>query len=586
MLTEALTPGIAIDALGGLALFLLAMLLMTEGLTVFAGSGLRTLLGRWTRTPLRGVFAGILVTGVVQSSSAVTVAAIGFVNAGVMTLRQSLGVIFGTNVGTTMTGWLVSLMGFGVKIDILALPILTLGVILRLGFSSKRTKGLGMALAGFGLFFLGLAILKDAFAGMAQTYGQVVAQGEFTSGIGPFLLIGFVATVLTQSSSAAIAIILTAAAGGMVGIESAAAAVIGANLGTTSTALIAVLKATPNAKRLAVAHIAFNALTGAVALGLLPVLLLAVEALGSLFDIQGSPAAVLALFHTVFNVLGVLIMLPLARILTRALELLFRSAEEDMSRPKHLDATLSSTPVLAVAALRHELVRLRSMVTAMMQAALSGTAPREELEAQAGAVHALGEAVSAFVAGVRTETMTRAVADELAEGLFATRYLQEAARLAPHLLRLRHKTWQLHESPQRAALEEALNVAGSCLGLAARVEEEVEGDRVRAQCMEKFESAYHGTKKALLDAAVLGDLSVQTTDSLLDHLSSSRRSLQQLIKGDRLLRTPVPAGNGPQEKSDRTGEGDAATRAEGTPIRGEGAVTFGPQEPDSPPAGE
>jgi phosphate:Na+ symporter len=311
-----------------------------------------------------------------------------------------------------------------------------------------------------------------------------------------------------------------------------------------------------------------------------------VEALGSLFDIQGSPAAVLALFHTVFNVLGVLIMLPLARILTRALELLFRSAEEDMSRPKHLDATLSSTPVLAVAALRHELVRLRSMVTAMMQAALSGTAPREELEAQAGAVHALGEAVSAFVAGVRTETMTRAVADELAEGLFATRYLQEAARLAPHLLRLRHKTWQLHESPQRAALEEALNVAGSCLGLAARVEEEVEGDRVRAQCMEKFESAYHGTKKALLDAAVLGDLSVQTTDSLLDHLSSSRRSLQQLIKGDRLLRTPVPAGNGPQEKSDRTGEGDAATRAEGTPIRGEGAVTFGPQEPDSPPAGE
>ena len=267
-----------------------------------------------------------------------------------------------------------------------------------------------------------------------------------------------------------------------------------------------------------------------------------VSALGNILDIEGSPAAILALFHSIFNVLGVLIMLPLARRLTRALERLFRSAEEDMSRPKHLDATLSSTPVLAVAALRHELVRLRSMVTAMMQAALSGTAPKEELEAQAGAVHALGEAVAAFVAGVRTESMTRAVADELAEALFATRYLQEAARLTPHLLRLRQKTWQLHESPQRAALEESLNASWNCLGLAARVEEELEGDMVRARCMEKFESVYHGTKKALLDAAVLGDLSVQTTDGLLDHLSSSRRSMQQLIKGDRLLRTSMPTG--------------------------------------------
>lgn len=525
------------NALGGLALFLLAMLLMTEGLTVFAGSGLRNLLGRWTRTPLRGVFAGILVTGVVQSSSAVTVAAIGFVNAGVLTLRQSLGVIFGTNVGTTMTGWLVSLVGFGFKIDVLALPILTAGVALRLMSASKRGRGLGMALAGFGLFFLGLAILKDAFGGMAQTYGEFVAQGHFSAGIGTFLLVGFVATVLTQSSSAAIAIILTAAAGGMVGIESAAAAVIGANLGTTTTALIAVLKATPNAKRLAVAHIAFNALTGAVALGLLPGLLWMVEALGDLLDIEGSPAAVLALFHSVFNILGVIIMLPLARRLEWLLERLFRSAEEDMSRPKHLDATLAGTPVLAVAALRHELLRLRSLAATMMHAALSGTEPREELEAQSDAVHALGEAISGFVAGVRTESMTRAVADELAEALFATRYLQEAARLAPHLLRLRQKAWRLPESPRRAALEESLHASWSCLNLAARVEEELGGDHVRAECLEKFESAYHRTKKTLLDATVNGEMTVQYADNLLDHLSAARRCVEQLIKGDRMLRS-------------------------------------------------
>jgi phosphate:Na+ symporter len=346
-----------------------------------------------------------------------------------------------------------------------------------------------------------------------------------------------VATVLTQSSSAAIAIILTAAAGGMVGIESAAAAVIGANLGTTTTALIAVLKATPNAKRLAVAHIAFNALTGAVALGLLPGLLWMVEALGDLLDIEGSPAAVLALFHSVFNILGVIIMLPLARRLEWLLERLFRSAEEDMSRPKHLDATLAGTPVLAVAALRHELLRLRSLAATMMHAALSGTEPREELEAQSDAVHALGEAISGFVAGVRTESMTRAVADELAEALFATRYLQEAARLAPHLLRLRQKAWRLPESPRRAALEESLHAAWNCLNLAARVEEELGGDHVRAECLEKFESAYHRTKKTLLDATVNGEMTVQYADNLLDHLSAARRCVEQLIKGDRMLRS-------------------------------------------------
>ncbi|MGE3260095.1 MAG: Na/Pi symporter, partial [Geobacter sp.] len=140
-----------INAIGGLALFLLAMLMMTEGLKLFAGEGLKQLLGRFTSTPLKGVLAGVLVTGLVQSSTAVTVAVIGFVNVGLMGLRQGLGVVFGTNVGTTVTGWLVSLVGFGFKIESFALPILALGVALRLGASSRRNQGLGEALAGFGL---------------------------------------------------------------------------------------------------------------------------------------------------------------------------------------------------------------------------------------------------------------------------------------------------------------------------------------------------------------------------------------------------------------------------------------------------
>lgn len=153
----------AFQILGGLALFLLAMEMMTDGLKNFAGQHLKHLLGHWTRTPLRGLAAGVLITGIVQSSSAVTVATIGFVNAGLLTLGQSLGVIFGANIGTTMTGWLVSLVGFGFKIEAFALPILALGVALKLAAPGPRYRSLGQALAGFALFFLGLSLLKDSW---------------------------------------------------------------------------------------------------------------------------------------------------------------------------------------------------------------------------------------------------------------------------------------------------------------------------------------------------------------------------------------------------------------------------------------
>lgn len=545
---------IVTNALGGLALFLLAMLLMTEGLNVFAGSGLKQLLGRWTSTPLRGVFAGIMVTGVVQSSSAVTVATIGFVNAGVLTLRQALGVIFGTNVGTTMTGWLVSLVGFGFKIEAFALPILTLGVMLRLGCSGKRCQGLGMALAGFGLFFLGLAFLKDATGGLAAAYGAGVTQGNISGNLGTFLLVGFVATVLTQSSSAAIAIVLTAAAAGVLTIESAAAAVIGANLGTTSTALIAVLKATPNAKRLAFGHIVFNVLTGIVALTLLPVLLWLVALLGDALDMEGSPAAILALFHSVFNILGVAIMLPLAGRLEALLGRMFRSTEEDMGRPRHLDLTLPATPALAVAALNQELLRLRAMVAEMMRDALSGALPTEEVEKRSEAVHSLAEAVISFVGMVRTEAMSKNVADELAHALFTVRYLQEAARLSPRMLRLRRQEWRLPKASPRASLEEIMTAALDCVSLASQVQETAEDDAERTLALKKFQELYKRTKQILLDAAVNGEISVQVTDGILDLFSATRRAVEQLVKGDRMLRSPARAteieaeknGNGPE----------------------------------------
>jgi phosphate:Na+ symporter len=525
-----------VQALGGLALFLFAMQRMTEGLTVFAGSGLKRLLGRWTSTPLRGVFAGMLVTGLVQSSSAVTVATIGFVNAGLLTLRQALGVIFGTNVGTTITGWLVSLVGFGFKIEALALPILTVGVVLRLVASGRRYQGLGEALAGFGLFFLGLALLKDAFGGMAEAYGAGVASEGGGVSWPAFVLIGFVATVLTQSSSAAIAIILTAAAGGVISLEAAAAAVIGANLGTTSTAAIAVLKATPAAKRLAIGHIAFNAVTGVVALLLLPVMLAVVARLADWLDVEGSPAAILALFHTVFNVLGVMLMLPLADRLATLLERLFRSEADELARPQHLDDTLAATPALAAAALHEELERLRGIVATVAQAALTG--PRPVLQRQSEAVRTLVEAIQRFVSSVRAEGTAEDVGAELAGALAAARYLEEAAALAPSGAALRAHTASLEDVAIRAALEQFVAEAAQTASL-AKADEVLPGDdRDRSAALEQLQARYRETKEALLVAAVARRLSVEDTDALLDDLRATRRLVDQLLKADRLLRGP------------------------------------------------
>jgi phosphate:Na+ symporter len=532
-----------INAIGGLALFLLAMLMMTEGLKLFAGEGLKQLLGRFTSTPLKGVLAGVLVTGLVQSSTAVTVAVIGFVNVGLMGLRQGLGVVFGTNVGTTVTGWLVSLVGFGFKIESFALPILALGVALRLGASSRRNQGLGEALAGFGLFFLGLSILKDSFGSLAQLYGNGVPGFTTNGGVITFLLVGFVITVLTQSSSAAIAIILTAATGGVIGIQPAAAAVIGANLGTTTTAAVAVLRATPNAKRLALGHILFNLITGVVALSLLPGMLWLVAQLADGLDLEGSPAAVLALFHTVFNLLGVVIMLPLTGRLTRLLEKRFRSLEEEAGRPHHLDASLATTPSLAVAGLRAELLRLRDMTNRLVRASMApAPVAVKAFEQQAAAIHSLVVAVAEFVGTVRTATMSREEGEQLARALRTARYLDEAARLSGTALALHQKLLGSSDAETVAVLQQLFDQIEHCCRLAHQEEPaEDHSDQERLEALEGFEQQYQQTKAELLDAAVSRRQSITVVNQLLGELSGTRRMVEQLVKADRLLRSPALA---------------------------------------------
>jgi phosphate:Na+ symporter len=567
-----MTFHVLLDAFGGLALFLLAMSMMTEGLKAFAGAGLRRLLENWTSTPLRGVFVGALVTGLVQSSSAVTVATIGFVNSGMLPVRQALGVIYGTNVGTTMTGWLVSLAGVGLRIESFALPIVATGMVVRLVSRGRRARGLGDALVGFGIFFLGLSILKSSFAGMAASYEAAVIGGAGSAGWPAAIVAGFVATVLTQSSSAAIAIILTAAGGGVLHLDSAAAAVIGANLGTTSTAALAVLTATPAAKRLALGHILFNLITGAVAIALLPLMLGLVARIADSLDVDGSPAMVLALFHTVFNVSGVLLLLPMTGRVALFLERLFRSEAENLARPQHLDSTLAATPELAVAALQKELERMRGIVARLARDATGeaagdpasvaagarpgpGRAPRRAprvggVGAPAAGAGARAAAVTGFLGSLRTEAMPRDVGDRLAHALRTNRYLEEVARLAPRAYALGSATGRATDVQVQAALGAALAAARACFELAALADQGrtpgapnlpaafSAADAARAEALHRFAKAYEEAKVGVLGAAVLGAVEVDEADTDLDALSATRRMVEQLVKADRMLRSP------------------------------------------------
>ena len=253
-----------LELVGSLGLFLYGMKIMSEGLQKIAGEQLRGILAAMTRNRVMGVFTGILITALIQSSSAATVMVVSFVNAGLLTLAQSIGVIMGANVGTTVTAWMISLFGFGkFSISMLSVPLLGIGLPLIFSAKSKR-KSLGEFIFGFAFLFLGLDWLKDSMPDL-QNNPEVLA---FVSGFADlgflstiiFLLIGTVLTVIVQSSSATVAITLIMCSRGWIGFESAAAMIMGENIGTTITANIAAFSANVSAKRAAFAHLMFNVL--------------------------------------------------------------------------------------------------------------------------------------------------------------------------------------------------------------------------------------------------------------------------------------------------------------------------------------
>lgn len=518
------------SAFGGLGLFLLAVRMITEGMKTAAGNALRDILGSWTSTPGRGVLAGLGITALVQSSSAVTVATIGFVNAGLLTLYQSLGVIYGANVGTTMTGWLVALVGFNFKLEAFALPLIGLGMALRVVRGDSRLGALGEALAGFGLFFIGLDVLKGAFEGLSGLIHLNSAMVAGWWGLPLYVAIGFFMTLVTQSSSAAIAITLTAATGGVLSLAAAAAMVIGANVGTTSTAGLAVIGATPNAKRVAAAHLVFNLLTGVVALLLLPLMLWLVRVTGEVLGLHDVPAVSLALFHTVFNLLGVAIMFPLSKRLSDWLAGRFRSEEEIVSRPKHLDPNVLVTPILALNALVLETARIGRRARGMAQAVLSAEQQTPlSLQMDHRVVVELTNAVGDFVTQLQRTMLPAGVAQNLPGVLRTGQYYLEIAEIALEYANERGAEGLLLPARNLADLDAFTGAAAQLLAHADPDLKSFSAQACQAEA-ETIANGYRVLKEALLSHSAQAGVNVHQLAAVLEQLRRVRRMAQQVAK--------------------------------------------------------
>lgn len=342
---------IIINALSGLGMFLFGMLYMELALKEAAGIKFKSWIKQSTSTTFRALLTGAGATALLQSSSVVTLMTLSFVSASLISLHSGIAVIFGSNVGTTATAWIVATLGFKVKIELFALPMIGAGGILLL-FSthSKKIAALAKVAIGFGLLFMGLDIMKNAI----EVLSQSINLSEFINyPLFVFVLIGFVLTALIQSSSAATAIVLSALFSQILTFDQAVAMVIGTNVGTTVTAILGSIGGVPDKKRAAAAHFIFNIITAVVAFSLIPFLnVFLLQTLGLASD----PTMALALFHTIFNVLGVLLLTPFIGLIARRLGDWFQ--EKRLLGTKYIHLVDTKVPEASFVALRNEVTNL------------------------------------------------------------------------------------------------------------------------------------------------------------------------------------------------------------------------------------
>ena len=348
----------------GVAIFLFGMLSLEDGFKAFSGGLLEKILEKSTDKLYKSIGFGILTTTIMQSSSLVSVLTISFLGAGLIGLAQGIGIVFGANIGTTTGAWLVAGFGLKVKISAYAMPMLVFGVIL-IFQKAKSLKGIGYILAGLGFLFLGIHYMKDGFEAFKSTIDLAAYGGTGIKYLFIFTGIGIFATVVMQSSHATLVLIITALSVGQISYENALALAIGANVGTTITAILGAMSSNIDGKRLAGAHLIFNITTALIAIIFMHQIMYSVDFVSNAVGIAPDDYTLkLAVFHTIFNVLGVLVMVPFIGKLVIFLEKTLKDKDTkdttSFDTAQYLNESVLELPVTAMAAIIRETKHLYS----------------------------------------------------------------------------------------------------------------------------------------------------------------------------------------------------------------------------------
>ena len=455
---------------GGLGLFLFGMVLMSEGLKKATGPKLKSILESMTKKSIRGFLVGAGVTSIIQSSSATTVIVVGLVNAGLLTLKQAIGVVIGANVGTTATAWLVSVSGLEfLDISMYAMPAIGIGFLLYMGGRTRKWKSIGEITLGFGILFLGIDIMKGGFASLEQS--TKVQEVFISLGNKPFLalLAGAGLTMLIQSSSASIAIVQLLAMGGafganwMAALNAAIPFVLGANIGTTITAQLAAIQANRNGKRAAWAHTIFNVFGSVIAYpfvhaGLYSSFVLAICP----WELGGATvAASIAVAHSFFNIANSCIFLPLSPVLAKVATWLVPIRPSEVAMPPVvLEKHLLDTPEIAIELAKRQIVHMAKTAKRAFKQAIDGII--EDDRKKLGSVREIEDVIdslqfeiTSYLSALTSRPLTDGISVKLPVLLHAVNDLERVGDHAINIIEIAERKIEQKISFSNSAMAEA-----------------------------------------------------------------------------------------------------------------------------------
>jgi phosphate:Na+ symporter len=452
---------------GGLGLFLLGMIQMSEGLKKAAGTRLKNILESMTKKRVVGCLVGAGITALIQSSSAATVMVVGFVNAGLLTLKQAISVIIGTNIGTTATAWLVSISGFEFKITAYALPAIAVGFGMQIFGRTRRAKNIGEIILGFGILFIGIDFMKGAFDGLEDSHRT----HEFFVKIAnqPLLAIlgGMVVTMLIQSSSAAVASIQLLAMSGAFGtnwevaLSAAIPFTLGSNIGTTITAQLAALRANLNARRAAWAHTIFNVIGALICVWF-------IHPIGKLVNVIApwelgptTIAASIAIAHTAIKVFEAIFFLPLTGVLEKiAVKIVPEKPGDLVVRPTVLERHLLETPELAMNQVRREIVRMARTSKRAVRLAIEGLLEKDGrklgmVRTTEDVIDTLQYEITSYLAALSTKEISDEMSAELPVWLHTINDLERVGDHAVNIVEIAERKIEQKLSFSESAVVEA-----------------------------------------------------------------------------------------------------------------------------------